>query len=268
MVFPDGQRIPDRAAARDLQIAKVTEISLKSPPSEPRRRQRLLQRIHRRFQTVTEDIGIGPMSLRFTRAANPNQVLDDIVAEEDLREKSTGVRLDDPQHLPYWAELWDSARGLAAALAKMDWTPETRVLDLGCGMGLCGATAAALGARVLLADLEPPAMLFARLNCLPFGRRVRARQLNWQIDRLPERFDLIFGADILYERQQWEFLNEFWKAHLADGGTILLGEPGRQSGDLFIPWIQQRNWHLQESTEQLPGGAKPIRIFYLTRSHV
>jgi predicted nicotinamide N-methyase len=241
----------------------VTQTSIKS-----RRHQRLLQRIHRRFQTITEDIGVGPMSIRFTRAADPNQVLDDIVAEEDRREKTTGVRLNDPQHLPYWAELWDSARGVAAALAKMDWSATTRVLDLGCGMGLCGATAAALGANVMLADLEPPAMLFARLNCLPFGRRVRARQLNWQIDRLPERFDLIFGADILYERKQWDFLNEFWKAHLATGGTILLGEPGRQSGGLFVEWIRKRDWLFHESVEQISDSSKQIRIFRLTRPNI
>jgi predicted nicotinamide N-methyase len=232
---------------------------------QTRRRSRLLERIHRRFETVTEEIGLGAVSIRFTRAADPNRVLDDIVAEEDRREKQTGVRLDDPQHLPYWAELWDSARGVAAALAKMDWSATRRVLDLGCGMGLCGATAAAMGARVMLADLEPPAMLFARLNCLPFGRRVRARQLNWQIDRLDERFDLIFGADILYEKNQWEFLNEFWKAHLAKDGTVLLGEPGRQTGEMFLEWISGRGWSFQESAELIGNGKKRIRIFRLNR---
>ena len=80
-----------------------------------------------------------------------------------------------------------------------------------------------------------------------------------------ERFDLILGADILYERKQWEFLNEFWKAHLAEGGTVLLGEPGRQTGELFVPWIRQRDWNLHESAEQLPNSAKRIRIFRLTR---
>lgn len=260
----DRLRIIDPGHSLDAEpLANVPAILGKSCP---RRRHRLLNRIHRRFETITENIGIGPISIPFTRAADPNRVLDDIVAEEDRREKISGVRLENPQHLPYWAELWDSAHGVAAALAKMDWTPATRVLDLGCGMGLCGATAAALGARVLLADLEPPAMLFATLNCLPFGRRVRARQLNWQIDRLRERFDLIFGADILYERNQWEFLNDFWKAHLADGGTILLGEPGRQTGELFVPWIQERGWHLRESGEQSPASAKRIRVFRLTRS--
>ena len=234
--------------------------------SEDRQRHRLLERIHRKFQTVTEAISCGAISIGFTRPADPNRVLDDVVAEEDRREKITGIRLDDPQHLPYWAELWDSARGIASVVAGMELEAGTRVLDLGCGMGLCGATAAAKGGTAMLADLEPPALLFARLNCLEFRSRARVRRVNWQTDRLAERFDLILGADIVYERKQWEFLNEFWKAHLAEGGAILLGEPGRQSGEMFVPWIQQRGWVLSELAEQLADGKKRIRILRLRRS--
>lgn len=233
-----------------------------------RSHRRLLARIQRKFKTVTEEIRVGGASIRFTRVAEPNRVLDDVVAEEDRREKTGPVAVEDaepstPPHLPYWAELWESARGLAAALGKMNLTHSTRVLDLGCGMGLGGAAAAALGARVTLADLESPALLFARLNCLSFGRRVRVRRLNWRTDRLGERFDLILGADILYERQQWEFLNEFWNAHLAPGGSVLLGEPGRQSGETFGPWIRQRGWMLRQGTEDANG--KCIQIFRLMR---
>jgi len=228
------------------------------------RRRRLLARIQRKYQTLTEEMCFGRMTLEFTRVAEPDRVLDEIVAEEDRREKITGVRLDDPQHLPYWAELWESACGVGAALAKMELNESTRVLDLGCGMGLAGAVAAAMGARVTLADLEAPALLFARLNCLPFADRVRARRLNWQTDRLTEQFDLIIGSDILYERKQWEFLDQFWKAHLAENGTVLLGEPGRQSGELFVPWIGPRGWILTEGLEQSPNG-KRIRIFRLSR---
>jgi predicted nicotinamide N-methyase len=161
--------------------------------------------------------------------------------------------------------LWDSARGIATVLAETDLSGGPAVLDLGCGMGLCGTAAAALGARVLLADLEAPALLFARLNCLSFADRARVRQLNWQVDRLEERFDWIVGADILYERGQWEFLNEFWKGHLAEGGTVLLGEPGRPTGDLFMQWIQQRGWKLGESSQRLGGSGKRIRVLRLTR---
>jgi predicted nicotinamide N-methyase len=226
---------------------------------------RLLARIQRKYRTITEDLSVGGLRIRFTRVAEPDRVLDEIVAEEDRREKISGVRLQDPQHLPYWAELWESAMGVAATVAGMQLTESTRVLDLGCGMGLAGAAAAAHGAVVMFADLETPALLFAKLNSLRLSRRVRVRQLNWQVDRLDEQFDLILGADILYERKQWEFLDEFWKAHLADGGSILLGEPGRQSGDMFKPWIVERGWLLREGSQLTRPEGKAIRVFFLNR---
>jgi 2-polyprenyl-3-methyl-5-hydroxy-6-metoxy-1,4-benzoquinol methylase len=139
------------------------------------------------------------------------------------------------------------------------------VLDLGCGMGLSGTIAAALGARVLFADIEPPALLFARLNSLPWASRVRARKLNWRTDRLDERFDLIIGADILYERAQWEYQEPFLRHHLAPGGNVLLGEPGRQTGDSFIDWIKPRGWTLEIFPEKVPTREKPVRIFRLRR---
>ncbi len=130
-------------------------------------------------------------------------------------------------------------------------------------MGLSGTIAAALGARVLFADLEPPALLLARLNSLPWRGRVRFRRLNWQKDRLAEKFALIIGADILYERAQWVFLEPFWRAHLAPGGAVLLGEPGRQTGDGFIPWIGERGWTLERFDEPVNTRPMPIRLFLL-----
>jgi predicted nicotinamide N-methyase len=221
----------------------------------------LLHRIHRRYQTVTLPLRFGDIVLDFTRIADPDRVLDQVCAEEDRREKLSGVRTEDPAHLPYWAQLWDSAGALANWIASKDLT-DASVLDLGCGLGLCGAVAAACGAKVMLADLEPPALLFARLNCLHFN--ARARQLDWRWDHLGEKFDLILGADILYERKQWEFLESFWREHLSDGGRILLGEPGRQTGEMFVPWIKERGWELTEFREPNPfESGKTIRIFEL-----
>ncbi len=115
----------------------------------------------------------------------------------------------------------------------------------------------------MFADLEPPALLFARLNSLPWRERVRTRRLDWQTDRLDERFDLILGADILYERKQWDYLEPFWRAHLASGGAVVLGEPGRQTGDLFIDWIGPRGWHLTRHAEKVETREKPIRLLEL-----
>ncbi|HEY1629454.1 MAG TPA: methyltransferase [Tepidisphaeraceae bacterium] len=248
---------------------------------------RLLQRIERKYATRTQTHAIGPLRLKFTRIADADVVLDQIVEEEDRREKITGQRRDGNElHLPYWAELWDSAIGIAVYLSsgnlrfancdlrsgnaafnrKSQFANRKCILDLGCGMGFAGMAAAALGAKVLFADLEPDALLFARLNTLPWANRVRTRQLNWQSDRLDESFDLILGADVLYDRTQWEFLDAFFRAHLREDGCVLLGEPGRQTGEMFPEWITQRGWALTHISQKIPTRKNPIRIFRLSHS--
>lgn len=214
---------------------------------------------------LTETVRVGPLSLEFTRIEDPNRVLDEVAAEEDRLEKVHGRRVGEDQlHLPYWAELWDSARGIGQHLDKMtneECLPRLSVLDLGCGMGLSGTVAAALGCRLMFADLEAPSLLFARLNSLPWRQRVRTRRLDWRKDRLGERFDLILGADILYDRKQWDHLEPFWRAHLANRGSVLLGEPGRKTGELFIDWIRDRGWRLQKFKEPVETRSTPIRLF-------
>src|SRR5882672_7421395 len=88
-----------------------------------RRRAALLSRIERRFNTVTESLHFGPSKLDFTRVEDPNVVLDQVASEEDRREKLTGDGRDgNDLHLPYWAELWDSAFGIAEYLVRSDHT--------------------------------------------------------------------------------------------------------------------------------------------------
>src|SRR5437773_12491523 len=82
-----------------------------------RRRSQLLSRIHQKFKTVSETHHIGPLRLDFTRVADPDAVLDQIVRQQDHRERLSGQREEDNElHLPYWAELWDSGLGLAQFL--------------------------------------------------------------------------------------------------------------------------------------------------------
>ena len=248
----------------------------------------LLSRIRRRYPTIEQELTFGGLRLRFTRVADPDRVLDEVADEADRRERLTGHREAEPLHLPYWAELWDSALGVARFLIRAGGgepgrggamnedlprfsvspsptlpVSRTSALDLGCGMGLTGTVATAMGADVTFADLEAPALLFARLNSLPFDpdeSRTRTRRLNWQTDRLGRRFDLIIGADILYERSQWDFLEPFWRTHLATAGSVLLGEPGRPTGEMFDGWIRARGWQIEEFAEPVTTRQRPIRI--------
>lgn len=232
-----------------------------------RRRLGWLRRIERRYATNLQRIELPGVRFDFVRIADPDWVLDWVALQEDQREQRTGQRRDgDDLHLPYWAELWDSAHAIAQWLARNPRQVRARrVLDLGCGMGLCGAVSARLGAHVLLADLEPDALLFAQSNAGKGPPRVRTRQLNWRTTRLTERFDLILGADILYEKEQWAPLEAFWRHHLAPGGQILLGEPGRQTGDTFPDWLTQHPWELTAHQESTPTRQLPVRLFLLKR---
>ena len=230
-------------------------------------RRHVLYRLHRRYETTAQRVRFGGAEFEFTRIKDPDRVLDEVAEEEDRRERRSGERREGEElHLPYWAELWDSATGVGQFLVKHYATAEgLNVLDLGCGMGLSGTVAASLGHSVLFADLEPPALLFAALNSLPWRERVRTRRVNWQKDEMGEQFDLILGADILYERAQWEFLEPFWWRHLAEGGAVVLGEPGRQTGDLFLEWIAERDWRLERFEEAVATRPRPVRIFRLSQ---
>ncbi len=231
--------------------------------------QQLLARIERLYRTMVDQIDIAGRTYAFTRVADPNRVLDEVAAEEDRLEKVSGRRNDgDVLHLPYWAELWDSALGMGQLLVKRFGAGAKeeitrRVLDLGCGMGLTGMVAASLGLHVLFADLEEPALLFAQYNSAGYLPPARARRLDWRTAQLGERFDLILGADILYERKQWDYLEPFWRAHLSDGGSVLLGEPGRQTGDHFPSWIEPRGWRIAYHEESVATRSRPIRLFEL-----
>jgi len=224
----------------------------------------LLDRIRRLYPVTIAPICLGGLKLEFARISEPDRVLDDAVAAEDRRRLSPQAAGDgQPPRVPYWAELWESSLGLGQRLAREK--RQGNVLDLGCGMGLAGAAAAAMGANVLLADCEATALLVARFNSWPWRQRVRTRRVNWQTDRLGEKFDMILGADILYERAQWEFLDAFWKSALADGGSILLGEPGRAKADEFAVWANECGWKVEESMETVEPGRKSVRIFELRR---
>jgi predicted nicotinamide N-methyase len=252
----------------------ATDTQDRKPRAPARTIARLEQRLARQFDLVTEPIPVGPLRVQFTRVADPERVLDELCERIDAQERLTGQRISgDEMGLPYWAELWDSAIGVgqwlikdrdARGLAHPEETrPPLRVLDLGCGMGLAGAVAAMLGAEVLMADIERPCLLFAQLNGLRYNPTVRARRVDWQRDDLGERFDLIIGSDVLYDKTQWVFLDPFFRKHLADGGRVILGEPGRQTGDLFLPWIEQRGWTLVRHIERVPTRTVPVRLFQL-----
>jgi predicted nicotinamide N-methyase len=213
----------------------------------------LLQEMRQRYEIVAERIRLGELEFDFWRIADPESLLDDATLLKSY---------DDLPWQPYWAETWDTARGVASELAERDLRSK-RVLDLGCGLGLTGTVAAARGARVVMGDYAPPALPFACVNSWPWRERVDVIHLNWRKDNLGEKFDLIVGSDILYDREDLPYLDSFWRAHLASEGSVLLGDPTRLMTRDFIRWIWQRGWRIAESRREVPRSTRPIRLIEL-----
>lgn len=231
-----------------------------TPPDRTLARAKLLARIHREFETLDETIDVGGRAMPFTRVKDPDAVLDAVCQQETDRQR--GIEPKRTLRMPYWAAVWESALALANYLAERDREQPIaglRTLDLGCGMGMAGAAMALLGARVTLADIETACLLFARLNTLPWSDRCRVVQCDWQRDDLGERYDVIVGADVLYETEQWVFIEPFLRKHLAEGGVAIIGEPGRPKAEAFPEWLRGRGWLFQ--TAQSAAAGRAIRVY-------
>lgn len=228
-------------------------------------RQSLLDRIRAKFRTRPDRFAFGPIQFDFLRIEDSNVLLDELARQEDDPAKIRARHEDnDDLHLPYWAEIWDSAIGLSQYLIGSGVRlAGSRVLDLGCGMGLVGTVAAACGANVTLADMEPDALLFAQYNAMRFDNAAAVLRLDWRSDQSTERFDLILGADILYETDQWEAIESFCCRHLQPGGAVLLAEPNRPGADGFITWIAGKHWCTETTHQLIDKTERSIRVIRL-----
>jgi predicted nicotinamide N-methyase len=108
------------------------------------------------------------------------------------------------------------------------------VLELGCGLGLPALAAALRGADVLATDWAEDAIELLQRNAERNGVFVRAARVRWSEPEPLFRaapWDLVLGADLLYEARNAEQLAEL----LPDlGGDLLLAEPGRPYAKEFL----------------------------------
>jgi predicted nicotinamide N-methyase len=155
------------------------------------------------------------------RPADPDRLLND-----------PGVlslnRRDD--YMPYWAYLWPGAVLLAEAVAREPWPLGTEVLEIGCGLGLAGLTALAVGVRrVCFTDYDEAPLDFVVRSAALNGftpDRFTTRRLDWR-DLPAERYARILGADVLYERRLVPLVAGLIQGMLAPGGEALLAGPYR-----------------------------------------
>jgi predicted nicotinamide N-methyase len=109
-----------------------------------------------------------------------------------------------------------------------------RVLELGCGLGLPALAAALRGADVLATDWAEDAIELLRRNAERNGVFLRVARVRWSEPEALLRlapWDLVLGADLLYEARNAEQLGELLPRL---GGEVVLAEPGRPYAKEFL----------------------------------
>jgi predicted nicotinamide N-methyase len=169
---------------------------------------------------VEEIVEVAGRGLVLLRPPSADELIDEAAFAKD-------------EFLPYWAELWPSGVALAEAVTALDLRG-ARVLELGAGLGLPSLAAALGGADVLATDWAEEAVGLLRLNAERNGIALRVACVRWDEPApllLGARWDLVLGADLLYEARNAEQLAELLPRL---GGEALLAEPGRPFAKSFL----------------------------------
>ncbi len=190
---------------------------------------------------VREQLRLGGLELELERPADAAALIDE-------------ERFADDEFLPYWAEQWPSGIALAGHLGAADLSG-ARVLELGCGLGLPSLVAAARGGHVVATDWSPDALALLRRNAARNGVSLAVAAADWRHpDAFPPLgpFDLVLGADVLYEARNVVPLASLLRLL---GAPALIADPGRRHADGFLDAVRREGWTIEtRSDERIPRG--------------
>lgn len=225
-------------------------ISLDAPLDE------LLDFARSRYDVRFEPVSIAGDTLDILQIADLEALLDKLLATA-----GTG-----PIELPYWAKIWPASMLLGHFLPHLGPGDGRSLLELGAGLGICGLFAAKRGFKVLITDIHPDALLFAKINILQngLGELADAAKADFSVDRLGRRFDVILGAEVLYLEDLYRGLLKFLTAHLSldAAAEVVLAKDYSRKAARFLT-LADREFNIAERVvgykETNPQNGEPER---------
>lgn len=209
-----------------------------------------------RFPLETVDIPFGDHRWRVTCVIDQDALLDGV---------------NEVDHVPYGFLLWESAVILAQQLVACgEQLHGKRVLELGAGVGLAGLVAHGLGATVWQTDHRADLLVVAAHNAAQNQLTPPHQFLaDWRSWQHTTQYDLILGADILYERAMHRHLVPIFRHNLAPGGQLWLTDPSRPQALELIGQLEKEGWSIELTIQTitlplLQRHNKPAHVALLT----
>jgi hypothetical protein len=171
----------------------------------------LVRRANERFAWHWQKVRVAGQASKLAVASDPDGMLIDACHRQDAGEE--GV-ID-----PFWATTWRAAAGLDEYLNRID-LEGVRVLEVGCGTGHVGLSAAHRGGEVTLTDGVSDPLLLVQLSTWQLRDRCRVRRLRFGITPNP-------AARIR--------TNGFMAPNLRITLMITISRPSKKAGCLIMP---------------------------------
>jgi len=165
-------------------------------------------------------------NFQFLCPQDPDMVLDSITDEQYEKDK----------FLPYWAEHWPSAQVLFPFIEKSKTllsSPNTRICELGCGLGIVSALLAQFNCLVFSVDISPQACIYSKENIFRNGGTPRVTVSDWRAMAFKKQFDFVVASDVLYEQRWINPILSCIKSLLKPGGKAWIADPCRRFWEIF-----------------------------------
>jgi release factor glutamine methyltransferase len=143
--------------------------------------------------------------------------------------------------------------------------PPSRVLDLGCGSGVCGLAAALAGCEVVASDINPAAVRCTQINALlnQVEARIQVRQGDLFDPVVGERFDVVLFNPPYHRGKPRDQLDYAWRSpdiserfapqlapHLSPTGRAVLVLSSDGERDAFLAALQRANFAINRVAER------------------
>lgn len=216
-----------------------------------------MERIRSKYDVETVPFKFGDRVLEILQMKDFVAHLEQLVEEESV----------DLLNLPYWAKVWEASVLLAYFLGKQPVEMGKKMLEIGAGIGVVGIYAALCGHRVTITDVNEDALLFARANAILNGLpNADIRKLDWNEPDLPDRYDVIFGSEVIYDRKSYPLLVNFLDRALAPGGMIFLSKHEDLRAPTFFTELTKK-FEFKQTVRTVHSDGEPQRIcLYAIRS--
>ena len=151
----------------------------------------------------------------------------------------------------FFGVVWDSSFVLAQVMSKFDFAGKS-FLEIGCGLGLPSHLLNYRGAKITATDYHPEVKKFLDINTqLNKSQSIPFFLADWNSKpQNHEKYDVIIGSDLLYERSHVEILTKFID-HFADNTcTVIVVDAGRGYLNRFTAGMLENSFeHSQISHE-------------------